>query len=139
MEMRKALTREQVAARVAFDPVLTDFIAPWRIPVTKGGLAESFKGIADGLRKSKRSASVQFIVGHEGGRRRWHIAMSPGGTRVCEEEVERPDLEIEASEELWLKMVKGEVSPLEAFGQGKVMVRGDIELARAIARALQGT
>lgn len=139
MQPRKALTRGQIAARVAFDPVLTDFIAPWRIPAAKGGLTKGFKGIADGLRKSKRSANVQLTVGHEKDRRHWHIAMSPAGSQVFEGEVERPDLEIEASEELWLKIVRGEISPLEGFGQGKVIVRGDIELARVMARALQGT
>ena len=141
MQPREALTREQVVARVALDPVLTDFTVPWRVLGPRGGLAKGFDGVADGLRKSKskRSANVQLTVGHEEkDQRRWHIAMSPARTQVFEGEVERPDLEIEASEELWLDILRGEISPLEAFGQGKVIVRGDIELARVIARALQG-
>jgi putative sterol carrier protein len=95
--------------------------------------------MVDGLGKVKRSAKVQLTVGHGNETRRWHLALSRTGSKLSEGPVERPDLEIEAADDVWLEILGGEVSPLEAFGQGRLKVRGDLELGRVIARALKSS
>ena len=137
MKDKNPLTRQQIAERVAGDPVLADFIVPWRLSAGKASLVEGFKGMVDGLSKVKRSAKLQLTVGHENETRQWHIALSRTGSKLSEGRIERPDLEIEAANDVWLKILGGEVSPLEAFGQGGLKVRGDLELCRVIARALK--
>jgi putative sterol carrier protein len=51
--------------------------------------------------------------------------------------VERPSLEIITDARTWTEIATGRIAPLEAFGQGKVRVRGDIELALLLARRVQ--
>ena len=60
--------------------------------------------------------------------------MTPDGCQEYEAETERPDLEIITDAETWTAIAEGKAAPLEAFGQGKVRVRGDIELARHFVR-----
>jgi putative sterol carrier protein len=69
--------------------------------------------------------------------RQWCLAMTPSGCEVTETATERPDLEIVTDATSWADIASGKLAVLEAFGLGKVRVRGSIELARVIARRLQ--
>jgi len=52
---------------------------------------------------------------------------------------ELPDLEIVTTDDVWLKVIRGELAPLDAFGRGQMRVLGRIEVARALVRGLCGS
>lgn len=127
------------AARAIEDPVLADFDVPW--PDLVGGekvdVGRGFERIGERLSKSKRSALVRVTLGEGEGARAWSLALQGGKCDVSKGAEGRPDLEILTSEEVWSEIASGAVTPLEAFGSGRVRVRGDIELARVLARRVR--
>lgn len=123
--------------RFAADPVLAEFAKPFPDLLGRSRSIEGgFKRMAAKIGKTGRAAVVQLTV--SGGRPRgWYLSLSPETCKLSKGQNDRPDLEILAPQKTWLEIVKGTVSLLEAFGQGKMRVRGDITLARRIARNLQ--
>jgi putative sterol carrier protein len=120
-------------------PVLSDFARPFPnlLREKDSALAESFKQVASALSKSKRSGTIQFTIDDGGKVRHWSLGMSAAGCEAMETAVERPSLEIITDARTWTEIATGRIAPLEAFGQGKVRVRGDIELALLLARRVQ--
>jgi putative sterol carrier protein len=119
-------------------PILAEFARPFpNLFGAKESLAESFTQVAAALSKSKRSGTIQFTIDEGGKRRQWAVGLSPAGCEAVETSVERPTLEIITDAGTWTEIAAGRVAPLEAFGQGKVRVRGDIELAQLLARRVQ--
>jgi putative sterol carrier protein len=139
MESRQSDAWEETAQRFGGDPVLADFVRPF--PNTFRGkqteLGASFKRIAEALGKSKRTGAIQFTIQDGRSTRSWCLNMTPSGCDVSESRVESPDLEILTDAELWTEIARGDVAPLEAFGQGRVRVRGDVELARVLAKRMR--
>jgi putative sterol carrier protein len=43
------------------------------------------------------------------------------------------------TDDVWLKVIRGELAPLDAFGRGQMRVLGSIEVARALVRGLCGS
>jgi hypothetical protein len=128
----KRLTRDEIAARVGDHALLSTFIAP--LPPL---LARGDRNVADGLGKTLRALSkvrkgavVQFSTGERG----WYA--TAGSDSIVEGAHKKPNLEIIASEEVLLEILSGEISALDAFGQGKLRVRGDLGIAGVAARAL---
>jgi putative sterol carrier protein len=120
-------------------PVLSDFVLPFPnlLGKNEAAIGESFKQIAGALSKSKRTGVIQFTIHESGKMRQWCVGIAPNGCEATETAVERPDLEIITDTGTWVDIAAGRVAPLEAFGQGKVRVRGDIELAQLLARRVQ--
>ena len=120
-------------------PVLADLARPF--PNLLGGkessMGESFRQIATALSKSKRSATIQFTIDDGGKTRQWCVGLSPSGCEALETTIERPNLELITDARTWSDIATGRVALLEAFAQGKVRVRGDIELAQLLARRVQ--
>ena len=120
-------------------PVLSEFARP--LPNLLGkrpaSIGESFRQIAKALAKSKRTGAIQFTLREGRKTRRWSLTMTGRGCTVAERATERPDLEILADAKLWADIATGVLAPLEAFGLGKLRVRGRIELARLMARRLR--
>jgi putative sterol carrier protein len=139
MGERRSATEGQFA-EFAADPVLGDFAVPF--PNLLGGnqedLAAGFKRMAKLLGKWRRPALIQFTIGQGRGARQWALVLTPERCTVTEEAADRPDLEVLTSREVWSQVASGELPPLYAFGQGKMRVRGDLEIARLLARRLQG-
>ena len=139
MPERESLIRGQIAERLRADAVLSDFVAPFPNLLGRDpkDLAAGFKRMADLLGKSRRSALIRFTIGEGKAPRSWCLALTPEKCNVSEEKVERTDLEVLTSKKVWSQVASGKLSPLEAFGQGKLRVRGDIGIARLLARRLQ--
>lgn len=137
MSAIKQLSKEEIAARIGDDPVLKIFVSPLPALVLKGkgNVGEYVERFAQGLSKLKKVSTIQFTAGSKNDTRCWHIVLGPE-SKVIEGTYERPDLEIIAPEGVLLRLLSGEVSPLEVFGGGKLRVRGDIRLASLAARAL---
>ena len=139
MAVSRSLPWAEYAKRFDGIPVLADFARPFPnlFGDRKSAIEESFKQVATALSKSKRSATIQFTIDDGGKTRQWCVALSPSGAEAIETAVERPALEIITDAGTWSEIAAGRVAPLEAFGQGKVRVRGDIELAQLLARRVQ--
>lgn len=127
------------AGRAVDDPLLADFDVPWPdvLGGDRGNSGRGFERIGERLGKSKRSALVQVTLGEGDDARTWSLALQGGRCEVTEGAKGRPHLEILTSEEVWSEIASGAVAPLEAFGRGGVRVRGDIELARVLARRMR--
>jgi putative sterol carrier protein len=140
MRERQSLTREQIVERLGADPLLADFIAPFPnlLSQDKTDIAGSFGRMAALLATADRAALLQFTISNGREVRCWCLTLTPDSCKASEGKYERPDLEILTTAEVWLMIASGELSLLEAFGQGKLRVRGDIALARFASRKLRG-
>ena len=132
-------SRAIIAKAFEDSPLFMEFLRPFPnlLGRGRGALESGFKRIAQALSNSKRSASIQFTI-HSGKRtRQWSVFMSPSGAQAKEGKNEHPNLEIITDDECWSQVARGDLAPLEAFGRGRMRVRGSIELARLVARGLQ--
>jgi len=137
-EQHKSSPRERIAQRVADDSVLADFSAPF--PDLLGGdaaeLGGSFERMGKLLGRWKKAVRVQFTISEGGEERSWNLALTAQGTKAAEGRHRRPHVEVITDAETWRKIATGALAPLDAFVHGKIWVRGDITLARLIARRL---
>lgn len=136
MTARKATKKGGLARAVPEGSVLADFASPFPnlLGKERGEIARSFEKLAGALARSDRKGAIQFTIREGRKTRRWCLTLTPGDCHVAEAEVGHPDLEILTDAEMWAEIASGEISPLEAFGSGRVRVRGDIELARVLAK-----
>ena len=138
MPGRQAVSWAETAKHFENVPVLSEFAKPFPNLLEKpADVGKSFKLIAEALAKSKRTGAIQFSITDGRKTRQWCLAMTPSGCEVTEEGTERPDLEIVTDAKTWADIAGSKLAPLEAFGLGKVRVRGDIELARLFVRRVQ--
>ena len=92
------------------------------------GAREFFEGVQatlDASRTRGTTASFRFDVGGAGS---WHVDVADGDVTVAESEAEA-DCVIEASEENFMKLVRGEGNPTTMYLTGKLKVKGDMGLA----------
>jgi len=138
MPAPKTTTPTGLAQRVRGNALLTEMAQPFpKLAGSKGDLAGGFKKMGKALAGSKRTGAIQFTI-REGRRtRRWCLTLTPGGCDVAESATSDPDLEILTDAATWFSIASGSASPLEAFGSGRVRVRGDIRLARVLARSVR--
>ena len=81
---------------------------------------------ADGAARTRGlTATYRFDVDGAGS---WLVAVDDGAVSVSETDV-AADCVISAPEELFLRIVRGEQSPMGAFLMGKIRVEGDAGLA----------
>ena len=128
--------RTDARRRVAEDPVLRDFASPFSDlqGSKRSDLAGGIGRLAKQLAGSKRTGTVQLTLREGRKTRQWCLSLTPKDCMVDEAATDSPDLEILTDAETWTAIASGEVSPLDAFGSGRMRIRGDIELARVIAR-----
>lgn len=140
MPDRRPLPMERIKQQVAGDPVLADFVSPLPSLIRRGekDIAKGFERMAELVGALDRSACVQVTLGDRRDARHWCLMLDAKGTKILEDRTERPDIEILTTGEVWSKIMAGQISPLEAFGQGQLRIRGDIRLARDLTRKLQG-
>ncbi len=139
MAARTSPAQHELAKQVAGSSLLSDFLLPFPnlLGQRRTELAVSFKRIASALAGSKRTGAIQFTIREGRQTRRWCLTLTPGDCHVEEAAIENPNLEVITDAAVWADIASGKVSPLEAFGSGKVRVRGDIELARVLAKRLK--
>jgi putative sterol carrier protein len=71
--------------------------------------------------------------------RTWLLDADFTGCRVTGAADRPPDVEAILDVETWTLLASGEMSPLEAFGRGRLQVRGSMRAARYLARLLYRT
>ena len=140
MPESRLLANEKIVRGLAADPVLGDFVEvfPNLLQGRERSIKQSFTRMAKLVGNAHRSASIQFTIDDGKEVRYWSLLLTPKGSQVLEDRIENPDLEIITSEEVWSQIATGQLSPMEAFGQGNMRVIGEITLARFLARKLQG-
>lgn len=99
-------------------------------------VGRSFERMAELLAGSPETGIVQFQILSGDRRLSWCLEMTGKECRVSTEPVAGPDLDVLVREETWRHIAEGGLSPIEAFGRGKMRIRGNIELATRIYERL---
>ena len=126
-------------AQAAGEPSLADFTARWPILLRgkKGDPTQTLEEIGKRLSKSKRSALIRITLGDEAEGTSWSLSMKSGRYSVSRAATGKANLELITTPSTWSTLASGSMSPIEAFGRGLIRVRGDIGLARLLARRIQ--
>ncbi|HEY75542.1 MAG TPA: SCP2 sterol-binding domain-containing protein [Thermoflexia bacterium] len=101
------------------------------------GVQEFFQRLAglDPARLQGFSGVVLFdLSGEDGGK--WTVTFSTDGIKVEEGETTTPDLTLSMDARDFLALSKGELSPMNAFMQGKLKVSGDMSMAMRLQNIL---
>jgi hypothetical protein len=107
--------------------------------LTEGGVdpAQGMAALAQRLQDLGEQGVLQVrLVGADAGdeSRFWSIIAGEDSARA--ERVGRPDLEIVTTAETWRRLTDGSYSPLDAFLDGKLRVRGDVDFGKRVLRHL---
>ncbi len=78
---------------------------------------------------------VLFDLSGEGGGK-WTVTFSEDGVKVKEGETASPNLTLSMDAQDLLALSKGELSPMNAFMQGKLKVSGDMSMAMRLQSIL---
>jgi putative sterol carrier protein len=131
------------AAQDALDRVrrisfLSDFAAPFPtlMESEEDSVDQSFQRMGDLATQLQEPVSVAFRI-TTGEEKSYCVLAGPEGMQVTDEAQEAPEVEVILDADTWKRMASGSISPLEAFGIGKMRVRGDINAAWRFARGLQ--
>jgi putative sterol carrier protein len=126
-------------AHAAGVPSLADFTSRWPnlLQGKKTDPTRTLEEIGKRLSRSKRSALIRITLGGDAEGSSWSLSMKSGRCSVSRAATGKANLELITTPATWTAIVSGSMSPLEAFGRGQVRVRGDIELARLLARRIQ--
>jgi hypothetical protein len=122
----------RIARQVESSPLLADFHIPFP-KLTDAGRPDSdaaFARLGELLGAVQEPLTVRFRVTDEGSGRSWLFDGGPDGCRVTNDAATQPDVEVILDAETWNLIASGAMSPLEAFGRGRLRIRGDINLAR---------
>ncbi len=131
------------AEELTQNPALADFVAP--LPPLAESRGEAFgrttERLADLLAESSLRARIHFGVIRPDDEERpvhsWSITAETKECTVSEEQVHLPDLEVLAFESVWEAMANGDIAPLDAFTGSGMRVRGDLIVARHLARIIR--
>ena len=97
------------------------------VPDSAAKLIEGMPSAFDPAAAGDLRTDIQFdISGEEGGK--WVISIAKGRCEVRQGEAHAPDLTIETSGEVWVKIAKGEIDRPRALIQGLYKVKGDMKL-----------
>ena len=86
---------------------------------------ESIERRLDPSKTAGATASYRFDIDGAGS---WHIDVDDGRVTVTESEADA-DCVIQASEEHFARIIRGEANPMTAYMTGKLKVKGDVGLA----------
>src|SRR5260221_4603107 len=99
-------------------------------------LGGTFHGMAGLLGKPKEPGLVQFHLLDNGKHLYWCLELDQNESRVRAEQVDHPKFELITQVATWRQIAEGSLSPLEAFLQGEMRVRGDVEFGRRLLKQL---
>jgi putative sterol carrier protein len=103
---------------------------------TERDLGTTFQRMAELLEGSDERARLQFRILNGGRQLGWCLELAPQACQVRAEIIDHPDFEIITKAETWWQIAGGLLSPLRAFTQGKMRVRGNIELGKRLLQQL---
>jgi putative sterol carrier protein len=101
---------------------------------SRKSLGETFHRMAELLHENAadEAAHLQFRILDGDRSSVWTLASVRKRWQVGEEEIKKPDFEIITDAETWWQVADGKLSPFRAFLQGKMRVRGDVELGKRV-------
>jgi putative sterol carrier protein len=99
-------------------------------------IAASLGRLTDLLSAFEEPATVNLHFVGASGTQRWHLALGGQRATTAEGAAEDPALEVIMRPDTWTEIASGSLSPLLAFGSGRMRVRGDIGLAKRLLRHL---
>lgn len=103
---------------------------------TERDIDRTFGRMAELLRESGESGRVHFRIVDAQARLSWSLDLNREVCHARAEAIEHPDLEVVTRRETWWQMAEGSLSPLDAIFQGKLAVRGDVELGKRLLKKL---
>ncbi len=102
----------------------------------KGDVEGTFERLAEMLKQSAETGSIQFRIVAKDQPRYWNLRLDEQGCTVHLDRLDKPDLEIITTAETWLQIAGGKLSPLIAFARGRMRVRGDEKLGKRLLKQL---
>ena len=129
-------TTTDILNRLREDSILGDFTIPLKVSAGSDDLARSFDEVCRLLGSATDAFTLTFRVDDASNERTWSLEAGPDGCRVTDHQESAPDLEIFVDSQTCKQLLSGSIVPLEAFGRGRMRVRGDVRLARRIVRRL---
>ncbi|HXM54039.1 MAG TPA: SCP2 sterol-binding domain-containing protein [Candidatus Dormibacteraeota bacterium] len=114
--------------------VLSPFDARWPALVPPGSdLEAGFQRISERLGAVPWRSVVHVQIREDARPVSWSLQIGPDGTTAHPGRMADPDLEVMTDADAWRQIVAGALSPLSAFGTGRMRVIGDVRAARRIA------
>ena len=98
-----------------------------------GSVKEFFDGLASSVDPAKTAGMSNTYVFDIAGAGAWTVAVSDGSVSVSEGGSEG-DCTISASEDNFLKIVRGEQNPTTAYMSGKLKIKGDMGAAMKLQK-----
>jgi len=128
----------QVGERHRQLPLFSDFSYPFPVLAAQGTdePGAAFTRLRDLLGAQREPLSVIFRLTGDGSGA-WHVQVGPEGTEVSTAEADRPDAEIIMDTGIWSALATGSTTLLDAFGSGRVRLRGSLAAAQRFVRLLQ--
>jgi len=118
-------------------PVLSGYQSP--VPALAGAdtdLDAAFQRLGDLIGGSRSPMTLRIRLSDGRERRTWLLDADYNGCRVSNEADRPSDLEATMHPDTWTLIARGELSPLDAFAQGRMNVRGSMRAARSLAHRL---
>ena len=103
---------------------------------TERDLDKTFQRMIELLEDSEESARIQFQIIRDTQPLCWCLELERRSCRVTREKIEHADFEIITKAKTWWQIAEGSLAPLRAFTQGKMRVRGNIELGQRVLKQL---
>jgi putative sterol carrier protein len=104
--------------------------------VTPDKLDDALHEVAKALGTSGEKGLVKVRFLSKQGQHHVYFKINPKFCKLQIEEVEEPDLELIALDKTALSILDGSLSPIEAFLQGRLRIRGDAALGKRLLRLL---
>jgi len=102
----------------------------------KNDLVHTFQRMAESLGETEERGWVQFRIRSGEAWRYWGLELGPEGCKAHTKRMTSPDFEVVIPAGTWWQIAEGSISPLEALGQGKMRIRGDVGLGKLILNRL---
>jgi len=97
-------------------------------------LDQTFQRLAGLLGDTGKTATVRCTILVGDAPRHFTLELRDRECRVHGQSMPKPDLEIVTQEKTWWEIAEGRLSPLEAFGQGRLRILGDTALGSQLLR-----
>lgn len=99
-------------------------------------LDTTFQRMAEFLTEPEETARIQFRILEGMQESCWYLDLTSKGCQMHAERIAHPDFEIITKAETWKQIAGGSLAPLRAFTQGKMRVRGNIDLGKRVFQRL---
>lgn len=110
--------------------------------LTDGGNADlpaSFANMAALLENAGFDVRIEFHILVDQSFRQFSLRVAGGKSSAAGGSSPDPDLHVITSQETWHEIARGGLAPLDAFGAGRLRLRGDTRLGVQVLKHLAGT